>query len=115
MSAATEPETLVRYDGVSPGAGIWGYTQGNFLVAVPGRNAKESAILLNEPAGKYLIAESGLDDTPENRGTLVKAIGEAWYPVLVEAGGDIPSIVTVSRAFLDDHPEVVEAARRATR
>lgn len=115
MSAATEPETLVRYDGISPGASIWGYTQGNFLVAVPGRNAKESAILMNEPAGKYLIAESALDDTPENREMLLKAIGEAWYPVLVEAGGDIPSIVTVSRAFLDDHPEVVEAVRQATR
>ena len=115
MSAATEPETLIRYDGISPGAGIWGYTQANFLVAVPGRNAKESAILMNEPAGKYLIAESGLGDTPVNREAVLKAIGQAWYPVLVASGGDIPSIVTVSRAFLDDHPEVVEAARRATR
>ena len=115
MSAATEPETLIRYDGISPGAGIWGYTQANFLVAVPGRNAKESAILMNEPAGKYLIAESGLGDTPVNREAVLKAIGQAWYPVLVASGGDIPSIVTVSRAFLDDHPEVVEAVRQATR
>jgi hypothetical protein len=82
-------------------------------VAIPGRNAKESAILMNEPAGKFLVAELGLEDSTEVREALARALGEAWYPVMLARGGDVESIVTVSRGFLDNHPEVIEAVRKA--
>ncbi|MBE0612020.1 MAG: hypothetical protein IH609_21755 [Dehalococcoidia bacterium] len=104
---------MVRYEGSSPGTDIWGYTQANFLVAIPGRNARESAILMNEPAGKFLAAELGLADSTETRDALARALGEAWFPALFERGADIESIVTVSRGFLDNHPEVIEAVRKA--
>lgn len=104
---------IVRYEGSSPGTEIWGYTQANFLVAVPGRHAKESAILLNEPAARYMMAELGLDDSTETRETLARLVGEAWYPGAIERGGDIESIVTVSRAFLVEHPEILASVRKA--
>jgi hypothetical protein len=104
---------IVRYEGSSPGTEIWGYTQANFLVAVPGRHAKESAILLNEPAARYMMAELGLDDSTETRETLARLVGEAWYPRAIERGGDIESIVTVSRAFLVEHPEILATVRKA--
>lgn len=113
MPGATESPAIVRYEGSSPGTDIWGYTQANFLVAIPGRNSKESAILMNEPAGKFLEAELGLEDSAEVRDALARALGEAWFPVLVERGGDVESIVTVSRGFLDNHPEVIDAVRKA--
>jgi len=113
MPGATKSPAIVRCEGSSPGTDIWGYTQANFLVAIPGRNSKESAILMNEPAGKFLSAELGLEDSTETRDVLACALGEAWFPVLVEHGGDVESIVTVSRGFLDNHPEVIEAVRKA--
>ena len=112
MTGAIESAS-VRYEGSSPGTDIWGYTQANFLVAIPGRNAKESAILLNEPAGKFLVGALGLEDSPEVREALARAVGEAWFPEAVARGGDVESIVTVSLGFLDNHPEVVEAVRTA--
>ena len=113
MPVATESAATVRYEGSSPGSDSWGYTQANFLVAIPGRHPKESAILMNEPAGKFLVAELGLEESTEVREALARALGEAWFPILVEHGGDVESIVTVSRGFLDNHPEVVEAVRKA--
>lgn len=113
MPGTTESPAIVRYEGPSPGTDVSGYTQANFLVAVPGRNAKESAILMNGPAGRFLADEFGLEDSAEVRDALARALGETWFPTLVERGGDVESIVTVSRGFLDDHPEVVEAVRKA--
>jgi hypothetical protein len=113
MPVATESPAIVRYEGSSPGTDTWGYTQANFLISIPGRNAREAAILLNEPAGAFLVAELGLADSTETREALARALGEAWFPALIERGAHIEPIVTVSRAFLDNHPEVIEAVRRA--
>lgn len=113
MPGVTESGAVVRYEGSSPGTDIWGYTQANFLVALPGRNAREAAILMNEPAGAFLAAQLGLEDSAETRDALARALGEAWFPELFVRGADIESIVTVSRAFLNNHPEMIEAVRRA--
>lgn len=113
MPAVTESAPIVRYEGSSPGSEIWGYTQANFLVLVPGRHAKESAVLLNEPAGRFLATELGIEDSTETREALARLVGEAWYPLAIERGRDIESIVTVSRAFLDEHPEIIESVRKA--
>lgn len=113
MPVTTESLASVGYEGSSPGTDTWGYTQANFLVAIPGRNSKESAILMNEPAGKFLAAELEMADSAETRDALARALGEVWFPILIERGGDVESIVTVSRGFLDNHPEVIEAVRKA--
>jgi len=70
MPVTTESLASVGYEGSSPGTDTWWYTQANFLVAIPGRNSKESAILMNEPAGKFLAAELGMADSAETRDAL---------------------------------------------
>ena len=68
---------------------------------------------MNEPAGAFLVAELGLEDSAETRDALARALGEAWFPQLFVRGADIEPIVTVSRAFLNNHPEIVAAVRKA--
>lgn len=108
-----DSSTEVFYQGPGIATETWGYTQANFLVALRGRSDKESAILLNDPAARMLAAELGIEDTPENRETLARVAGEAWIPTLVEIGGSIESLITVSVAFLNQHPEVVASIKRA--
>lgn len=108
-----DSSTEVFYQGPGISTETWGFTQANFLVALPGRSDKESAILLNDPAARMLAQELGIEDTPENRERLACAVGEAWLPKLVEAGGSLESLITVSVAFLNQHPEVVAGVRQA--
>jgi hypothetical protein len=102
----------IHYQGPGLATETWGFTQANFLVAIPGRAAKESAILLNDPAARQLAQELGIDDSPEAREALARAAGEAWLPSLAH-GGKIESLVTISVAFLNNHPDVVEAIKKA--
>jgi hypothetical protein len=105
--------TEVFYQGPGIATETWGYTQANFLVALPGRSDKESAILLNDPAARMLAKELGIEDTMEHREALARAAGEAWIPTLIEAGGSLESQITVSVAFLNQHPWVVAAIKQA--
>lgn len=101
------------YQGPGIATETWGFTQANFLVALPGRADKESAILLNDPAARMLAGELGIEDTIENREHLARVAGEAWIPRLAEGGSSIDSLITVSVAFLNAHPEVVASIKQA--
>jgi hypothetical protein len=102
----------IHYQGPGLGSETWGFTQANFQISIPGRSAKESAILLNDPAARLLAQELSLEDSPEARDLLARAVGEAWLPTIA-GSGSVDSLITISVAFLNNHPEVVEAIKKA--
>ena len=112
MTTATESE--VRYEGSAPGTEIWGMTQANFLVAVPGRHAKESATALTDAAAASLASELGRENTVEFRQIAAREVGFAYLEQLVTAAAYIPSLITVSVGFLEEHPEAVQRVKEAT-
>ena len=113
MAAATEPSFAIRFEGYSPGTEIWGATQANFLVSTPGQHSKEAAVLLNDPAAAMLANELGRDDTPEFREAAARAVGYAALTDIVTRGAHFDSALIVSRAYLEEHPAVLGAARAA--
>jgi hypothetical protein len=104
---------IIVYQGPGIATETWGFTQANFLVGQPGRAAKECAVMLNDPAARQLIAELQIEDTQEVRERLARLAGEAWLGTLAEQGAYIGSVITISVAFLNTHPEVAEATKRA--
>jgi hypothetical protein len=115
MTAVVEPAAVIRFEGFTPGTEIWGGTQANFLVQLPGRNAKESAVLLIDPAAKFLAESSGREDSEEFRQEAARAVGEAVLPTLAKPGVSLDSVIMVSRAYLEERPAVLEAALAALR
>lgn len=110
----TEPLSVeLYYQGPGIATETWGFTQANFLVALPGRSDKESAILLNDPAARMLAEELGIEDSQENRERLARAAGEAWIPTLAATDTSIDSLITISVAFLNKHPEVLAGIKQA--
>lgn len=112
MVGSTPPGEL-RFESLSAGTDIWGATQSNFLVALPGRHAKEAAILLNDPAAKLLAEAAGAENTEEFRAEAARVAGEVILRVRMESGWPIESIISVSRKFLEDEPEIAEQIKVA--
>ena len=113
MAQAPETEIVVRYTGAGSGAHeIWGGTQANFLVAIPGwPGAREVAVMLNDP-GAALLAESvGAENSDEFRHDAARRVGEAAIRERYARGGHIDAVITVSRATLEEHPALIEALR----
>ncbi len=113
MTAVTEPTENIRFEGYTVGTEIWGATQANFLIAMEGRHAKEAAILLNDPAAKYLAEVLGAEDSEEFRQAAARAVGQAVLREALANGRPFSSITTVSRTYFDEHPGVLEAVRAA--
>lgn len=103
----------IRFEGMGDGTSAWGYTQANFLVHTPGRHGREIAVQVNDPACKYVASQIGEADSPELRDRIARVAGECWLPVIVAGHADLPAIVTVSKAFLDEHPEILAAIKAA--
>ncbi len=110
-SLETQPK--VRYEGGSPGTEIWGMTQANFLVATPGRHAKEAAVNLTDTAAAWLAKELAQEDSTAFRQAMASQIGTAYLTSLVDSGLTVESMVIASEGFLEDHPELVEQLRTA--
>ncbi len=108
-----EAQPKVRYEGGSSGTEIWGMTQANFLVATPGRHAKEAAVNLTDAAAAWLAKELGREDSKAFRQEMASQIGEAYMTSVVEAGLPVDSLVIASEGFLEDHPELVTGLRTA--
>ena len=104
---AMEAQPTVRYEGGSAGTEIWGMTQANFLIAVPGRHAKEAAVNLTDAAAISLAKELGKADSTEFRKETARRIGASFLASVVAAGLPVESISIASEGFLEDHPELL--------
>lgn len=103
----------VRFESLSVGTEIWGATQSNFLVSLPGRHAKEAAILLNDPAAKILAEATGQENTEEFRAAAARTAGEIILRDRLETGRTIESIISVSKMFFEDEPRIADAIKAA--
>ena len=106
MTILSEPAVEVRYQGGSAGGELWGMTQGDFAISAPGRNLREVAVLLNDPAAQLLATELGLEDTPLFRQEAVRQVGQIWLEQLEKSGPVDPQIF-VSVGLLREHPEII--------
>jgi len=100
---AAEP-AAVRFEGFSIGTEIWGSTQANFLVRLPGRNAREAAVLLNDPTAALLAEATGNTDSPEFRQRAARIAGELTLQEAVERRGEVDAVIMLSRAYLEQRP-----------
>ena len=103
----------VRFEGFSVGTEIWGMTQANFLVQVPGRHAKEAAVMFNDAAARMVAEVIAQPNSEELRERAAVAAGSAWFERAVATGAGIDSAVQVSEGFLHEHPWVLDAIKRA--
>jgi hypothetical protein len=109
----TQAETNYRivYEGPSEGADmIMGASLANFIIETPGAD-KECGVMLNDPGAAYLVEKLGADETPEWREEITRRVGEVVLQAAIEAHRHIDSVVFVSRAILEAHPEYIEALR----
>jgi hypothetical protein len=113
MAQAPGAELTIGYEGAGSGAHeIWGGTQANFLVAGgPWPGAREIAVMLNDPAAAMLAEGVGAENTDEFRAEAARRVGEAALRERFGRLGTIDSVVVISRATLEERPELMEAAR----
>jgi hypothetical protein len=112
MTAPTEPEIVVRYEGSAIATELWGMTQANFSVRVPGRHNKEVGVMLNDPAARYLAAELGQEDTRAFRVAAARQAGAYLVEKLALEGRYIDSSVDLSKRTLDANPDILEHLKR---
>jgi hypothetical protein len=106
-----EAEYRIVYEGPSEGAeAIMGATLANFIIEGPGAD-KECGVMLNDPGAAYLAERLGVEQTPEWREQMTKRVGEVVLDAALQQKRHIDSVVFVSRAILEAHPEYVEALR----
>ena len=105
---------VVRFEGFTPGTEIWGSTQANFLIQLPRRNAKEAAILLNDPTAKLLAEALGREDTPEFREEAARVAGQlVFQDDAARGGGTIDSLIMISNVFFEQRPDLLEQVKAA--
>lgn len=102
----------VRFEGMGVGTEIWGMTQANFLISLPGRHAKETAVLLNDEAAKLVAEGAGVPDSIALRQLLAIEAGAYWLQHQLDAGLPIESSVIVSSGLLREHPDLFEHLKR---
>lgn len=105
MTSSTA-EGAVRFEGLSVGTDIWGATQSNFLVLVPGHHAKEAAILLNDPAARLLAEATGRENSEDFRAQAAQVTGELILLDRLTHGKPIESVMSVSSSFFREEPEL---------
>ena len=108
MTSVIDPPGLIRFEGFGVGTEIWGSTQANFAVVLPGRHTKETAILLNDPAAALIAEGAATEITPEFREAAARAAGEVLLEELVRSDSHIPSLISVSRALMEAEPGLRE-------
>lgn len=110
MVAMSEPEVSLYYQGPGYATEIWGTTQANFLIEIPGRNDREVAVDMGDPVATFLSEKTGLENTPEFRADAARLVGGLRLRQLVAQGEVIDAIVTVSVDLLERDPELLAAA-----
>lgn len=99
----------IRFEGMGKGSELWGMTQAYFTVAIPGHHARETAVMLNDPAARMIAEASGQPDSEQLQARAAVAAGTYWLQHLVNTGGDVSSAITVSADFLRRNPDVMDA------
>jgi len=112
MTPTLDAAPTAHFEGFATGTDAWGYTQANFLVRLPGRAAREAAVLLNHPAAVLIAAATGREESEEFRFEAVRAAGEAVLAEVIAGDENFQSILTVSKGYLDEHPSVLEHIRK---
>jgi hypothetical protein len=108
----TEPADI-RFEGFTQGTEIWGSTQANFLVRIPGRHLKEAAILLNDPTARMLADLVGREDSQDFREQAARAAGELVFRDVLDRGANVDSLVMVSNAYFEQRPQILEQLKAA--
>lgn len=118
MTTVRENEASIQFEDLGTGAyEIFGGTQANFLLSVPGRSAREVAVLVNDPSMEFLAERLGVENTQAFRDRAAEVIGRLWITRALDQGLHLAPAITISRNLLDQHPDFVaevEAALRAT-
>jgi len=112
MTVDAPSEVIVRYDGGAVGTEIWGMTQANFLVRLPGANAKDVAVMLNDAAARVLAKALEQEDTPEFRRAAVEHAGAYLVEKLANSGRYFSSALNLSEGVLDENPDILEHLKR---
>ena len=68
-------DATIVFEGITRGSELLGATQASFSVDRPRRHAKETSVLLNDPAAAYLASESGLPNDDAFKAHIVQGIG----------------------------------------
>lgn len=103
----------VRFEGFTAGTELWGSTQANYLVKLPGRHAKEAAVLLNDPTAKALAEKLGQENTQEFREEAARVAGGIIFRDLLDHGRPIDSIIMASNNYFEQNPEQLVAITAA--
>lgn len=107
----TDTDHRVIYEGPGEGADtIMGASQANFIVVGPGAD-KECAVLLNDPGAEYLAEQLGAEMTEAWREAITAKLGEIVIEATLGASRHLDSVIFISRAILQAHPEYVAALR----
>lgn len=106
------PAGEVYYQGPGLGSEMWGFSQANFLIELPGAN-REVAVLVNDPAARRLAEETGREDGPEFREEAARVAGQVLLPIILANNEPVDPLITVSVAFLNRRPEILEGIKRA--
>ncbi|MBI2764996.1 MAG: hypothetical protein HYX53_03695 [Chloroflexi bacterium] len=101
----------VRFEGFGVAPEIWGAMQANYLITAPGHHARETAVLLNEPAAAFLAELLGQPDTEDFRRNAARHVGRMWVERLIRNGERIAPAITISRQTLEADPEFLANIR----
>ncbi|MGE5597649.1 MAG: hypothetical protein ACM3S1_16620 [Hyphomicrobiales bacterium] len=102
-------DALIRFEGIGSGSDeIWGGIQANFLVALPGQNARETAVMLNDPGAAHLAEALGRENTPEFQALAAEIAGRLWIERLVARGQHVGGLITISRMLFQANPDYQE-------
>jgi hypothetical protein len=112
MTSTAASGITVSYEGGGVGSELWGMTQANFMVHVPGRHTREVAVMLNETAGSCLARELGQADTPAFRLAVANQAGKYWIECLAREGHHLDSAITMSSALLDERPDILKHLKK---
>lgn len=113
MATPSPAELRIQYEGAGAGTEIWGMTQANYLVAVPGGAAREVAVMVNDAAGAFLAERYQQENSPEFRKDLSRVVGRLWIEAFHEHHGHVGPLLVISRATFGEQPGLLAEIDRA--
>lgn len=109
-AAAAGDDLALTYQGPGISTEIWGVTQVNFIIAVPGRHARELAVDVGLPVGAFMAEQLGVENTEEFRVVAARALGECHLHQQHAQGHQIDSVEAISVDFIKKDPDLLACA-----